>query len=104
MQDRSHHIKILLKPKAGGTGFVFTAMGSMFHSILNITIKYPEMDYTSGVFMCGRVHKVDVNIEKLPVDKKLIGDYENDETYRKYFCKWLNDLWQEKDKLLSKLQ
>ncbi len=96
--------KNLLKPKAGGTGFVFTAMGSMFHCILNITIKYPEMDYSIWSFLCGRVHKVDVHIEKLPVDKKLIGDYENDEVYRKYFCKWLNDLWLEKDKLLSKLK
>ncbi|HPF06547.1 MAG TPA: acyltransferase [Spirochaetota bacterium] len=96
--------KNLLKPKAGGTGFVFTAMGSMFHSILNITIKYPEMDYSIWSFLCGRVHKVDVHIEKLPIDEKLIGDYENDEVYRNYFCQWLNDLWHEKDKLISKLK
>lgn len=96
--------KNLLKPKAGGTGFVFSAMGSMFHCILNITIKYPEMDYSIWSFLCGRVHKVDVNIEKLPVNKELIGDYENDPEYRKVFCNWLNKLWHEKDKLLTTMK
>lgn len=96
--------KNLLKPKAGGTGFVFSAMGSMFHCILNITIKYPEMDYSIWSFLCGRVHKVDVNIEKLPVNKELIGDYENDPEYRKVFCNWLNKLWHEKDKFLTTMK
>ncbi|HOP64971.1 MAG TPA: acyltransferase [Spirochaetota bacterium] len=96
--------KNLLKPKAGGTGFVFSAMGEMFHSILNITIKYPEMDYSIWSFLCGRVHSVSLNIEKMPVEENLIGDYENDEAYKKSFCKWLNNLWDEKDKFLSSMK
>lgn len=96
--------KNLLKPKAGGTGFVFTAMGEELHCILNVTIKYPEMDYSIWSFVCGRVHRVSVHIEKLPITKDLLGDYENDAGYRKSFCEWLNRLWTEKDKVLAKMK
>lgn len=96
--------KNLLKPKAGGTGFVFTAMGSMLHSILNVSIKYPEMDYSIWSFLCGRVHRVSVHIDKLPITDELLGDYENDPHYRKFFCEWINDLWHEKDQVLSSMK
>jgi len=51
--------KNLLKPKAGGTGFVFTAMGHQLHNILNVTIKYPEGDLDFWNFLCGRISEVD---------------------------------------------
>lgn len=96
--------KNLLKPKAGGTGFVFTAMGEQLHCILNITIKYPEKDYSIWSFLSGKVHNVRMHIEKLPVTEDLLGDYENDPAYKKSFCIWLNDLWEKKDRLLSEMK
>lgn len=94
----------LLKPKAGGTGFVFSAMGNQLHCILNVSIKYPELDFSFWSFLCARVHKVSVHIEKLSITDDLLGDYENDPAYRKSFCKWLNELWHEKDKVLSSMK
>lgn len=94
----------LLKPKAGGTGFVFSAMGNQLHCILNVSIKYPELDFSFWSFLCARVHKVSVHIEKRSITDDLLGDYENDPAYRKSFCKWLNELWHEKDKVLSSMK
>lgn len=95
--------KNLLKPKAGGTGFVFTAMGHQLHSILNVTIKYPQHDLNFWNFLCGRIDEVDVFIEKIPVTDDLIGDYVSDPVYQKNFQTWLNGIWLKKDKLLDEM-
>lgn len=95
--------KNLLKPKAGGTGFVFTAMGHQLHSILNVTIKYPQHDLNFWNFLCGRINEVDVFIEKIPVTDDLIGDYISDPDYQGRFQKWLNGLWIQKDKVLGEM-
>jgi len=91
----------LLKPKAGGTGFVFTAMGHQLQSILNVTIKYPEGDLNFWNFLCGRINEVDLFIENIPVTKDLIGDYVSDSEYQGRFQKWINNLWIKKDKVLD---
>ncbi len=93
--------KNLLKPKAGGTGFVFTAMGDYLSRILNVTIKYPQGDFNFWNFICGRVNDVYVKIEKIPVTKDLIGDYISDPEYQARFQKWINDLWVKKDKVIE---
>jgi 1-acyl-sn-glycerol-3-phosphate acyltransferase len=95
--------KNLLKPKAGGTGFVFTAMGHQLHSILNVTIKYPQHDLNFWNFLCGRINEVDVFIEKIPVTDDLIGDYVSDPVYQKNFQTWLNGIWLKKDKLFDEM-
>ncbi len=95
--------KNLLKPKAGGTGFVFTAMGHQLHSILNVTIKYPQGDLNFWNFICGRINEVDILIEKIPVTDDLIGDYVSDPEYQTRFQKWLNDLWNKKDIVFEKM-
>lgn len=95
--------KNLLKPRAGGTGFVFTVMGDIINDILDVTIVYPQGDRSFWNFLCGRIHEVDVNIEKLPVTPELKGDYESDPAYRERFCKWINDLWEKKDKLIDRM-
>ncbi len=93
--------KHLLKPKAGGTGFVFSAMGSSIKKILNVTIVYPKGDFDFWNFLCGMIKEVDVHIETIDVTPDLIGDYENDPVYKAHFQKWINKLWDEKDKLLD---
>ena len=95
--------KNLLKPKAGGTGFVLTAMGHQLHSILNVTIKYPGGDKHFWNFICGRINEVDLFIEKIPVTDDLIGDYVSDPEYQGRFQKWINDLWVKKDKVFEEM-
>lgn len=49
------------------------------------------------------IKEVDVHIETIDVTPDLIGDYENDPAYRAHFQKWINRLWEEKDKLLDRM-
>ena len=95
--------KNLLKPKAGGTGFVFSVMGSSMKKILNVTIVYPAGDCDFWHFLCGMIKEVKVNIETIDITPDLIGDYENDTRYRAHFQKWINELWEKKDKLIDRM-
>ncbi|MCL2154801.1 MAG: acyltransferase [Leptospirales bacterium] len=95
--------KNLLKPKAGGIGFVFTAMGSIINSILNVTIKYPGNDTSFWHFLCGRITEVDFLIERINMTDELIGDYVSDSKYQAEFKKWVNDLWVKKDDVFDKM-
>jgi 1-acyl-sn-glycerol-3-phosphate acyltransferase len=94
-QDSPH--THLLRPKAGGVGFVLGAMGGVLTSLVNVTITYPHGKKSFWDFMCGQVDLVRVHIETVPITEELIGDYFNDAEYRDRFQVWLNALWEAKD-------
>jgi 1-acyl-sn-glycerol-3-phosphate acyltransferase len=93
--------KHLLRPKAGGVGFVLSTMGDQLSSILNVTIVYPGGDTSFWHFLCGRIHEIRVLVEKLPVTKEQLGDYVEDKEFQARFQEWLNELWTGKDRLLE---
>jgi len=90
----------LLKPKAGGIGFVLEAMGGNLHKIVNITIHYPEGIPTFSDFLAGRINQVNVNVEVTPISDDLIGDYVRDRPFKIQFQKKVNQLWLDKDQKL----
>ncbi|SET21605.1 acyltransferase [Thalassotalea agarivorans] len=91
----------LLRPKAGGMAFVLDAMGEHLNKIVNVTIHYPEKIPNFIDFLSGKVKQVNVYIETLPITDALMGDYANDKAHKKQFQKWLNELWQEKDRRIA---
>lgn len=91
----------LLKPKAGGIGFVLGSMGEMMTGIVNVTIAYPEGAKNFWQFLSGQLTRVDITIETIPVTEDLLGDYFADDGYRGYIQSWINALWTEKDEQLS---
>ena len=91
----------LLRPKAGGVGFVLSAMGEQLSGILNVTIVYPGGDTSFWSFLCGRIREIRVTVKKIPVTPDLLGDYLEDPDYQARFQKWLNGIWAEKDRLLG---
>jgi len=91
----------LLKPKAGGIGFVLSTMGEQLSGIVNVTIMYPGGDTSFWSFLCGRIKEIRVIVEKLPVTPELLGDYIEDKEYQATFQEWLNDLWSRKDALIE---
>ncbi|WP_286234076.1 acyltransferase [Thalassotalea sediminis] len=103
-QKQGSPFQHLLKPKAGGIGFVMSAMGEQLNKVLDVTIYYPEKTPTFIDFLCGRVHTIEVDIEIKDVDQQLVGDYMNDRSYKIYFQKWVNTLWEAKDQKLARLQ
>jgi len=93
----------LLKPKAGGVGFVLSAMGKQLHKILDVTITYPYGVKDFWEFLCGDIKQINVEVEQLPIGDELKGDYTNDPDFQEFFQKWINDLWIKKDKKLDQL-
>jgi 1-acyl-sn-glycerol-3-phosphate acyltransferase len=91
----------LLRPKAGGVGFVLSAMGEQLSYILDVTISYPQGIPSFWDFLCGRVNRVDIRVKPFPVTPDLLGHYMVDEEYRLRFQNWLNDRWKEKDLFLE---
>ncbi len=93
----------LLRPKAGGTALVLNSMGEKIHNILNVTIVYPKGVRNFWDYLCGKVDEIRVHVELLPVTSDLVGDYDNDPEYRRYFQKWINTLWMEKDQRIDEM-
>ena len=92
----------LLKPKAGGIALALNAMGEKFHSILDVTIVYPEGAPNFWQFLCGDLKRVVVHVQTLPVPPHLLaGDYSNDPQVREAFSVWVKELWQRKDQKIS---
>jgi 1-acyl-sn-glycerol-3-phosphate acyltransferase len=94
----------LLKPKAGGIALALNAMGDKFRSILDVTIVYPDGAPTFWHFLCGRVKRIVVRVQTLPVPGDLAaGDYAGDPAIREAFQKWVQQLWLAKDAQIAGL-
>ncbi|WDE05524.1 acyltransferase [Thalassomonas viridans] len=91
----------LLRPKAGGIAFVLEAMGEHLTKVVNVTILYPQGIPSFLDFISGRVKKVVVAIDTIPIESHMIGDYYNDKQFKIGFQKWVNQLWLEKDETLK---
>lgn len=88
----------LLKPRAGGIAFVLDAMGSMLNAVLDVTLVYPQGRPGFLDLLAGRVRRVVVRVESVPVPEFMCGaDYENDAAVRERFQAWLNARWAAKD-------
>lgn len=95
----------LLKPKAGGAAFVLGSMGEKMHTMLDITIIYPDNIISPWDLICGRIKKVVVHLNKIEIPKEFLGkDYTSDPVFKADFQIWLNQLWTEKDALIGKLE
>jgi 1-acyl-sn-glycerol-3-phosphate acyltransferase len=95
----------LLPPKAGGIAFTLATMGELFTSILDITVMYPQTQGSPMMAMLsGRLKKITIRVNVHPVTDEIVGDYFNDEKFKQGFQRWLNSVWQNKDKLITHLK
>lgn len=93
----------LLKPKAGGVGFVLGAMGDVLSKIVDVTIVYPKGVKTYWEFACGQVEEVKVEINIIPISEDMKGNYMDDEAFRNRFQEWINDYWSKKDRQIDRM-
>ncbi|MEZ5462363.1 acyltransferase [Dokdonella sp.] len=92
----------LLHPRAGGIAFVLDAMGDMLNAVVDVTVFYPSGRPDVLDLLAGHIRQVEVSIRTIPIPPELLGgDYENDESFRRRFQDWLNDLWARKDAKLE---
>jgi 1-acyl-sn-glycerol-3-phosphate acyltransferase len=92
----------LLNPKATGVALVTQELGAQLSGIINVTLHYTPQRLSLWQFLCGRIEKIYLHYELLPLTPDLIGDPYTDRTFRKHFQHWLNELWQLKDQRLEK--
>src|SRR5690554_2436754 len=103
-QRQNSPYKHLLKPRAGGTAFVFGAMGEMIHTMLDVTIVYPGGRPGIWDYLCGRVRKIVIDIRTREVPERFLGmDYENSREIRADFQRWVSEIWSEKDQRIETL-
>jgi hypothetical protein len=79
-------------------------LGEKFHSLLNITIVYPDGIPTFWKFLCGRVTRVMVRLQTKEIPEKFRqGDYAGDPVFREAFHQWVQQVWREKDRMMQSL-
>lgn len=94
----------LLMPKAGGLAFTLAAMNGQLHSLLDVTIYYPEGRPSYWDYACAKVGRIQVHVRELPIPQTMLGNYTDDEEFRERFQAWVNQIWLEKDALLGQMQ
>ena len=95
----------LLKPKAGGLALALDILGDKIDALMDMTIVYPNGAPGYGEFWLGDVPRIAVNMRKINIpDWVLGGNYEDDAEYRERFQAWVDELWTEKDQLISAMK
>lgn len=95
----------LLKPKAGGLALALNILENEIDALVDMTIVYPDGIPGYGNFWFGEVPKIAVNLRKIEIPEWVRGgNYEDDAEYRARFQKWVDELWLEKDQLISKIK
>ncbi|WP_268407521.1 acetyltransferase [Alteromonas sp. a30] len=101
---RNTQFKHLLSPKAGGIAFTLASMGELFTHTIDVTLQYPDNPGHVMIDMLrGQLKRIVIHVELVPIDKQLIGDYYNDQTFKSRFQEKLNAHWIKKDNKLEKL-
>ena len=69
----------LLPPKAAGIAMALNVLGSQFDKLLNVTLCYPD-NHTRPFYdmLSGRLTRIVVRINLVPIGEELHGDYVND--------------------------
>ncbi len=103
-QKQASPYRYLLKPKAGGIGYVLAAMDGKIKNVVNVTLFYPDGIPGFWDYLSGNIKKIVVRMTRIELpDHLLAGNYQSSTEYRKVFHKWVSELWQEKDAQLAEL-
>jgi 1-acyl-sn-glycerol-3-phosphate acyltransferase len=94
----------LLMPKAGGLAFTLAAMNGQLHSLLDVTLYYPEGRPSYWDYVCGKVGVIQVYVRELPIPSEMLGNYGDDAKFREKFQLWVNQIWLEKDAFLQEIR
>lgn len=104
-QHQNSPYKYLLKPRAGGTAFVLQAMGEIIHTMLDVTIVYPDGKAGFWDYLCGRIRRIVIDVRTREIPSRFLGmDYENDREMRKDFQRWISEIWADKDARIEALK
>lgn len=104
-RDQQSPYQHFLKPKAGGIGFVISAMNKHINSLLDVTIIYPDEHHSLWDFLCKRIKLIKVHVREIPIpDQFRERDSINNPEIEVQFREWLNTQWAEKDRIAKELK
>ena len=97
--------KNLLKPKAGGLALALNILGDKIDALVDMTIVYPYGVPDYGDFWLGDVPRIAVDLRQIEIPDWVVGgNYEDDPVYRERFQKWVDQVWTEKDQLITAMK
>lgn len=100
----------LLIPRIGGTGQVLYALGSQLEALIDVTIVYSREggDGTAPTFwhlVSGQIPRIVVRAQQREIPQHLLGrNFRTDREFRRELESWANQLWLEKDVLITELK
>ncbi|MCL6245637.1 MULTISPECIES: acyltransferase [Acinetobacter] len=95
----------LLKPKAGGLALALNILGDQVDALVDMTIVYPNGAPAYGEFWLGEVPRIAVDLRKIEIPTWVYGgNYEDDAEFREKFQHWVDELWTEKDQLITRMK
>lgn len=92
----------LLKPKAGGIGFVIGAMAEHFDNLLDVTIVYPHKHHSLWDFLTKRIDTIQIFARELPIPAEFRSQQLTElPELQTQFRSWINEQWTQKDLIIS---
>jgi len=92
----------LLRPKTGGLACGLNALGRKAGLLLDMTLIYPDSSPSFWKLLSARIPRIVIDIDVVPIDTALFGDYVADPAYRARFQNWINARWARKDALIAR--
>ncbi|MFC3194403.1 acyltransferase [Marinicella sediminis] len=101
-QAQQSPYEYLLKPKAGGIGFVLGSMGEQMKQLLLVTVAYPGGAPSFWQYLSGRFAPAMLSCEKIVIPDTLLNkNYQTDENFKRELFKWSENLWYKQDNKLQ---
>lgn len=105
-KEQASPYKNLLKPKSGGIAAILEELHNEIKGIIDVTLCYSPRKLSFWDLFTGNIHKITAKINYIDIPQWLLDNYHNKMNYDNYkyeFNKWINDIWIQKDKFLSKI-
>ena len=100
-QDQASPYINLLKPKEGGMALALSVIPSI-KFLIDITIIYESPKRSFWDYLCGRLKNIKIFVKKIKIPEEFLNEkLVEDTNQRSKFKTWLNDIWKEKDDLIS---
>jgi 1-acyl-sn-glycerol-3-phosphate acyltransferase len=103
-EDQQSPYRHLLRPRAGGVGFVIASLGEQLDSMIDVTMVYPHRDITIWDFVTNRVPWIIMRARHIHIPAELLTPAITEPgPGREEFKGWVEKIWQEKDEEITRI-
>ena len=96
--------KNLLKPRIGGIATALSAMPNI-NVLVDYSVVYKSDKRGAWAFLKGDMRDVKVFVRKYTIPENLKNkNYSTDDEYRENFKRWIEEIWEEKDREIERLK